>query len=452
MHLANSTALAKVFIFFLFAAFSTGAVLAQENSPYSRYGIGDLVPNQNIYHRGMGGACIADTNNQVINTVNPAALANISRTIFDFGGEIDVRTLKSTSSPSKYTGTNTIISYVQFNFPLTPKKWRERNNAWALSFGIQPVSRINYKIQKNERKEFPHLSDSLVTIYEGNGGLNKFNIGTAFKFKNLRLGVSSGYAFGNKDFSTRIAFANDSVIYYKSNTESQVHYGGVFVNAGFQYQFRLNSKEDSIPLQKFISIGGFANFQQSMNAREKLVQETFVYDDNGAVIPLDTIKYDESQKGTIVLPMTIGAGIAYHDWHWTAALDFISSSWNNYRYYGTSDNVQNSWVIKAGIQYYPANITSYWKTVKYRLGGYYGQDYVKLDKNRPYYAVTAGASFPLTPVNRLSGTDRDRAVLHMGLEFGSRGNNQSLGVKESITRISLGLTVNSSWFIKRSYY
>lgn len=452
MHLAKSTALAKVFIFSLFAAFSSEAVLAQENSPYSRYGIGDLVPNQNIYHRGMGGACIADTNNQIINFLNPAALANINRTIFDFGGEIDVRTLKSTSSPEKYTGTNTIISYVQFNFPLTPKKWREKDNAWALNLGLQPVSRVNYRIQKDERKSLPPLSDSMQTIYDGNGGLNKFNIGTAFKFKNLRLGVSSGYAFGSKDFSTQVAFVNDSVVYYKSNTEAQVNYGGVFVNAAFQYQFKLNPKEDSIPLQKFVSVGGFVNLQQTMTAREKLVQEIFVYDDNGGIIPLDTIKFDESQKGKIVLPMTIGAGVAYHDWHWTAALDFLSTNWNNYRYYGAKDNLQNSWVVKAGVQYYPANASSYWKTVKYRIGGYYGQDYVKLDNSRPYYAFTGGASFPLTPINRLAGTDRDRIVFHAGLEFGSRGNNQSLGVKESISRISLGLTVNSSWFIKRSYY
>ena len=28
---------------------------AQENSPYSRYGLGDMVPGQNIISRGMGG-------------------------------------------------------------------------------------------------------------------------------------------------------------------------------------------------------------------------------------------------------------------------------------------------------------------------------------------------------------------------------------------------------------
>ncbi len=452
MRLANSTVFHKFLLLFLLFLLPVIYATAQENSPYSRYGIGDLVPNHNISQRGMGGACIADTNQMLINTINPAALANIRRTIFDFAAEIDVRTLRSTTNPEKYTGANTIISYIQFNFPLTPKKWREKGNTWALNFGLQPISRINYKIQKNERKPLPPLSDSLVTIYEGSGGLNKFNIGTAMKFKNLRIGVSSGYAFGNKDFSTRLAFVNDSVVYYKSNTQSHVNFGGIFLNAGAQYQFKLNPKEDSIPRQQFLSLGAFVNFQQSMRAKQDMVQELFVYDESGDIVPLDTVKYNQSTKGTLVMPMTIGAGVNYSSWHWSAALDFQYSNWTSYRYYGASDNVQNSWMLRGGVEYFPASITSYWKTVKYRIGGYYGTDYIKLNKSRPYFAATAGASFPLTPYNRLSGSDRDQVVLHVALEFGARGNNQSLGVKENITRIGLGLTVNSSWFMKRSYY
>ena len=30
-------------------------LMAQDNSPYSRYGLGDLSPNTNIYSRGMAG-------------------------------------------------------------------------------------------------------------------------------------------------------------------------------------------------------------------------------------------------------------------------------------------------------------------------------------------------------------------------------------------------------------
>ena len=44
-------------------------VNGQDNSPYSRYGIGDLVPQTNIFTRGMGGLSAAYIDNfSAINT------------------------------------------------------------------------------------------------------------------------------------------------------------------------------------------------------------------------------------------------------------------------------------------------------------------------------------------------------------------------------------------------
>src|SRR5215216_7226414 len=48
-------------------------VCAQENSPYSRYGIGDLVPNTNTVNRGMGGISAAYVDALSINFNNPAS-------------------------------------------------------------------------------------------------------------------------------------------------------------------------------------------------------------------------------------------------------------------------------------------------------------------------------------------------------------------------------------------
>jgi len=452
MHSAKSTVLPKALFFFLTVCLISIDMHAQENSPYSRYGIGDIVPTHHISLRGMGGASIADTNFRIINTTNPAAVANLRYTIFDFGSEIDLRTLRSTTDPSKFRSANTIVSYLQLGFPLTPGKWKTKNNTWILNIGMQPVSRINYKIEKNERLSLPPLSDSVQTIYEGDGGLNKFNLGTAVKLGNLRLGVTSGYTFGNRDFSTRKAFVNDSVVYYKSNTQSQAHFGGIFVNAGAQYQFVI--KKDKNPdSSAYLNVGAYVNFKQSLKAREDLVEETFVYDEDGAVIPLDTVKYTQGNRGKLILPASYGIGLQYGYLHWTANLDYEAMQWNDYRYFGNTDVVKNSWVIRGGVQYYPANVSSYWKLVRYRIGGYYGRDYINLnDKPRPYFAATAGATFPITPYNRTAGSDRDQVALHLGLEFGAIGNNQSLGLKENITRISIGLTVNSSWFAKRSYF
>ena len=60
------------FIICLLSFFSASA---QENSPYSRYGIGDIYPSQHIVNRGMGGLSVAYTDpaGQSINFSNAAS-------------------------------------------------------------------------------------------------------------------------------------------------------------------------------------------------------------------------------------------------------------------------------------------------------------------------------------------------------------------------------------------
>lgn len=460
MHLANLTTAGFKRIFGLvFTVFTYSLVSAQENSPYSRYGIGDIVPNQNIVNRGMGGIAAGYTNPNIgdnkyitpaflfqsINLVNPASIAGMNNTVFDVGGEVDIRTLKSTTSPAKYTATNTLFSYLQIGFPLAKQKWMKKGNYWGMSFGLRPISRINYKVEKNERIQSPNLNDSLNTLYEGSGGLNQVNISTAVKLKNFSIGISTGYSFGNKDYSTKKTFINDTVIYYKSNSQAKSRYGGFFLNLGLQYSIKTKNG--------LWNLGAYGNLQQNLKAKRDYVDETITDDGNGGIITIDTVNYRENESGTVKIPATYGAGFTYANNHWLFGADFETSTWNSYRYYGQKDSaVNNSWVFRAGVQYYPAKentpANKYWRFVKYRAGFYYGPDYIKLDKTRPYWALTGGASFPLTNLQRARG---EYVILNTGFEFGSRGNKQSLGVRENITRINIGISMNARWFQKRSY-
>jgi len=460
MHLANlTTAGFKRILALVFTVFIYSLASAQENSPYSRYGIGDIVPNQNIVNRGMGGIAAGYTNPtitdykyikpdflfQSINLVNPASIAGMNNTIFDVGGEIDIRTLKSTTSPAKYTATNTLISYLQIGVPLAKQKWIKKGNYWGLSFGIRPISRINYKVEKNSRLLSPNLDDSLNTLYEGSGGLNQVNISTAVKLKNFSIGVSGGYSFGTKDYSTKLTFINDTVNFYKSNSQAKSRYGGFFLNVGLQYSIKTTSG--------LWNLGAYGNLQQNLKAKRDYIDETITDDGNGGNLTIDTVNYKSAEKGTIKIPATYGLGFTYANSHWLFGADFETTNWQSYRFYGQKDSsVNNNWVFRAGVQYYPAKgntpTNKYWSFVKYRAGFYYGPDYIKLDKTRPYWALTAGASFPLTNLQHARG---EYVILNTGFEFGSRGNKQSAGVRENITRINIGISMNARWFQKRSY-
>src|SRR5437016_683256 len=107
---------------------------AQENSPYSRYGIGNLVPNGNILNRSMGGISAGIADPTTVNFVNPASYSNLVRTTLDIAAEVDSRTLKSLDPQGKFTANNFIISYLQLGIPLLNgnKKAFRKNISWGL--------------------------------------------------------------------------------------------------------------------------------------------------------------------------------------------------------------------------------------------------------------------------------------------------------------------------------
>ena len=90
----------KVKLLGIIALLASGMLQAQtENSPYSRYGLGDQLPSQNIMLRGIGGAAAAYADMRSVNYTNPASYSKIKLATFDFGLEVDSRTLKVTDPP-----------------------------------------------------------------------------------------------------------------------------------------------------------------------------------------------------------------------------------------------------------------------------------------------------------------------------------------------------------------
>ncbi len=429
-----------------FTAFS------QENSPYSRYGLGDLVPNQNITNRAMGGIAAGYSDFQGINFVNPASLANVGNTIFDVAAEADFRTLKSTNPAKKYTQANSLFSYLQVAFPLASEKMKKKGGGWGLSFGLKPISRIDYKIEKRQRLT---NIDSLYTIYEGNGGLTQAFVGTGIKFNfskdpkivnALNLGVNVGYMFGTKDYSTKLVFINDTVAYYKSNSATSAHFGGAFINGGILY-------EKSLSKDAILRIGVYGNLQQKLNAKQDVLRETFQFDGNGGTFRLDSVYQQKDVKGTVQYPSSFALGFTYIDRNWLFGTDFETTNWNNYRYFGQADAVKNNWTVKAGAQYYPAKentpVKKYFNFVKYRAGFYYGPDYIQpTANNRPQYGFTVGTGMPLTSLQRIRFGEY--VFLNTALEIGARGDKKS-NIKESYTRFSIGLSMNARWFQKPKY-
>lgn len=163
-------------------------VSAQDNSPYSRYGLGDLVPSTNVTNRSLGGIAAGYSDFLSINYSNPASYStfqsyveakskkmNSGRALFDVGMNFENRTLREPSKSTKFTASNALFSHVMVGVPLKAN--------WGLSFGLRPISRISYDIYKNERLVDPLTGlpiDSANTRYTGDGGTFLASMGTGF--------------------------------------------------------------------------------------------------------------------------------------------------------------------------------------------------------------------------------------------------------------------------------
>src|SRR6185436_7057057 len=241
---------------------TNGFLDAQDNSPYSRYGLGDLQPGSNIYNRGMAGLSAAYSDPRIddpsdprngkyyssINFSNPASYSRFyavkeanskklqfGRMMLDVGINLSSRTLHEANNPQSFTASNAYFSYMQIGIPI------QRN--WGLVLGLRPLSTISYKIARNERLFDPRTGlpiDSAQTQFIGDGGSYLFNTGTGFAIKNFSVGINAGYLFGKKDYSTRRLFINDTVAYSSSNHQTKTNFGGIFFNTGAQYRIDLS--------------------------------------------------------------------------------------------------------------------------------------------------------------------------------------------------------------------
>jgi hypothetical protein len=444
----------RVGIFILFGFLGVSQIAhGQENSPYSRYGLGDIQPAQHILNRGMGGISVAYADAQTVNFTNAASFANLRIVTYDLALSIDARTLRNNAASLKYNSTNFSPSYLALGLPLN------RAKGWGAAFGIRPISRINYSLVKNERLT---NIDSVETLYEGSGGLNQVFAGIGKRWNNFSIGVMVGYNFGRKETGTKRSFINDTVAYFKSDYNTTTTFGGTFINAGIQYQFMLDSsiqKDKSGTKRRYIRLGASGTLGQKLYAKQDITRETFNYDISGGTYKVDSVYQASNIKGRITIPSTVNAGFyfqetltdaynAYDTWGFGA--EFTAAKWSDYRFYNQTDALVNNWQVKLGGQWTPnpKNFKSYFSRVNYRAGFQFGKDYINADgKELKQYAVTIGFGLPVRPSRY---NPYQFSTVQTAIEIGKRGSGVN-NITEGFFRVSLGLSLSDFWFQKRKY-
>lgn len=423
----------KYFLAFtvLFAIASNAMAQSTINSPYSKYGVGNLKGSYLPQQKAMGnlGYGISTMGAyQNINVSNPASYSNLRLTVFDIGASAYNQGLKKGSLSER--SFNASLSHLLIAIPVSKKS--------ALSFGLMPYSNLGYEFKNSDQKVDTFSVDH---IYAGEGGLTRAYLGYGIAFgKHLSIGFNMNYTFGNlkeiqaTEFSKYVGFLN-------SKTENNNSVGGLNFDFGAQYIAALNKKTR-------LTLGYTAGVKTQLNT--KFSQLSTRYSSSvDADFRADTVAFTDGVKGNLTLPANHNFGFSIERLNkWLIGADFRMAKWSDFDKTGSADNLNDSWGFSVGGQITPNvnAVTNYLKLIDYRFGVSYDKSYVTLGtQDINVKSVNLGFGFPLISARNAF------YKINVATEIGTRGTLKNNLVKENFVNLHLGFTINDKWFQKYKY-
>ena len=413
----------------------SGVAFAQADvdSPYSLFGMGQVRDKaMNVRLKGMGG-----TTNAMfgvgINAENPASYAKIDSLAFLFDAGLYFKTSNFRTSSLSERSSNASFDHISMAFGLT--SW------WKLALGAQPYSTAGYTMVVNAND--PDVGN-YATRFKGSGGLNQAYVGTAFKLgKHFALGANVYYVFGNTKTETTLYFP-DSLYMIGSRRNLDLMVSSFMFDYGLLFDTNLGNDLK-------LSLGLTYTQPVALRGNQTLfIRSVEVDEDSDIEYVIDTL-VNTTTKVKTHMYQGFGFGVALQkNNHWTIGADFNWNQWSKFSREGVTDALQDSWSITAGFEYTPSHssISSYFRKMSYRVGGFYehgmisllGNDGEQHSINR--LGATVGMSFPLP---------KSLSKMELAFEVGQYGTREAGLIQEQYAKLSIGVSVFEHWFMKRKY-
>ena len=419
------------YTFLLFFTLSSGIIFSQisTNSPYSRFGLGNLNNSSSADQLGMGGSSVVYNNPDVINFNNPATYSSFKAKSFLFTTSLNSSASRFTTTNNIQYENNTSFSKIALGFPV--------NKYISVSSGLLPFSNVGYQLDYNDTENF--LEDTVSISSIGNGGLSKYYLGASVKLhKTLSVGVNASYLFGGLSRNKTADFNNSSI--FNVSSVNRTNITGVSFETGLLFNTDLSEDNN-------ISFGLTYNHNANLNARRTLLGTT--YELNNSLLVIKDTFQNEVENGTIVLPSKLSAGMMYSSEKWLLLANYSSQNWSDYSLtFGEEredDNLENSVCVSSGLQYTPEfnSVTKYWKRINYRMGARYDKTYLSLkDLQLTEKSLSFGLGLPVK---------RSNSFYNIGMEVGKQGTTQDKLIQERFVRFTFGVTFKGLWFVKRKY-
>ncbi len=399
------------------------------DSPYSRFGLGDINNGYNAYQSSMGGTGYGVIDPLRISTLNPASYAFIDSSSFVFNAAFDGMGLRTYTQTQSGSSSYFNLNYLKMATPIT--RW------WKLSFGFMPFSTMGYNVNTY------NTLDSIGKVrygYLGDGGITRIYLGNAFKInKHLSVGINTSYLFGNLNLR-RETEMQDIITAFKYRLTNTVTVKALYLDYGIQYQNKFKIEKLN---QEFVYGLGltYAN-GQNLNGSYNAFGFTYTTGNEGYEYIKDTIVNEEKSSGKISIPQKIGGGFSIGQAQkWMVAADFTFDEWSKFTAFGQSDSLQNSTHFNLGGQYQIKN----WKI---NVGYRFNNSYLYLNNTQiKEYGISFGVSIPITQ----KVDPPTSSFIDLGFEYGRRGTTENNLIMQEFYKVKIGINIKNTWFQRTKY-
>lgn len=390
------------------------------NSPYTRYGYGELSDNAFGKSKAMGGLAYGIRDRYQLNPANPASYTAMDSLTFLFEGGFTLQNTNFSDGINKTNAKNSSFDYVAMQFRL--KKWM------AINAGFIPYSNVGYSISKSD-VDHENTDAYNVSSFQGDGGLKQLYLGVGVNvLKNLAIGANFSYFWGDIDRSMSLYFPATSA---STNTESEeISISDFKIDLGAQYTYNISDKRQVV-------LGAVYSPKRSLNNTTTLRSEVWTNQVGRLVAEVDS-------TATFETPHKLGLGFTYmYDNRLTVGLDYTLEKWGSVTYFDNPNAFRDRSKVVIGAEYRPSHYSrNYLAHVRYRMGGYYSTPYYKINGQNAAteYGVSIGLGLPLPKV---------ASLLNLSAQYVRVNGKKSSFLDENYLKVSIGLTFNERWFFKR---
>ena len=419
--------------------------LAQDKSqsPYSRYGIGELKAGSFSFNRSIANSGIASYSTYSFNDANVANLSFLKQPVFEVLAQYQSTEFSNTTS----SATNTRTSFEGFALALPFRK------LGGVSLGITPYSGVGYSFTDNRIIDD---STSVEYNYNGTGGLNKGFAGLT-KGKSwfgdsliVSLGVKADFIFGNITRESTTTYTGDYFVDAEQTSVSSLR--------NMQFSLGGIAKWQPTGSTTIYSVGAQYTLGTNLKGSQEFATRTFLPIIGGSKNYKDTVVYVKDENIKVSLPsiFKVGATVALKE-KLQFSVAYETQSWDSFKQDGNQEKfigtLQNSTRTSVGALYQPKRISVFrapvWQIAQYKLGAYSSSGYLNINGQAVERSgINFGLSLPLSKSN-------SNSRIHFSGEYGVQGTTDNNLIKEKYYSIYFGLSLTPNfvdrWFVKRKY-